>query len=149
MSEDRGPELARFEASPRDLITFAVVRAISGLAVLTGSVLMLLGRLPIALFLVALLGLAMSAVWLRQARKLWRESRTARPAALVVYRGGFEVDGSFTPFDHVEVFEVDLERVDVKVTLRNGETRRIEPQYQGVDLDTLVRTLQDTLTNPK
>ncbi|HEY6879679.1 MAG TPA: hypothetical protein VI299_16745 [Polyangiales bacterium] len=146
MSEDRGPELARFTASPRDLTMFALVRGISGVAALLGSLLMLLGRLPIPLFLVALLGLAMSAAWLRQARKLWRQARTAKPAALVVYRSGYEVDRAFTPFDHVAAFEVDLERVDVKVTMTDGETRRIEPQYQGVDLDELVRTLQDALT---
>jgi uncharacterized iron-regulated membrane protein len=150
---DRGPVLQRFEADRRDLKIFAWVRGLSGLGALAGSVAMLLGRLSIPLFMVALLGMVMSVVWMRQARKLWRASGTAKPAALVVHRAGValvsgtpDVSDTFLPFERVTRFEVDEDRVDVRVTMRDGETVRIEPQYQGVDIYALVRTLDDALT---
>lgn len=144
MSE-HGPELARFSASPHDQRTLAVVRGVSGVLALLGSVAVLLGRLSVPVFLVALLGLLMSLAWMRQARKLWRRVGTAKPATLVVHRDGFAIDDTFIPFEQVTAFEVDEERVDVKVALANGDSLRIEPQYQGVDIYSLVRTLQDAL----
>jgi hypothetical protein len=145
VSSERGPELARFQASAQDQRTLAALRGCTGVLALLGSLALLLGRLPIPAFLVALLGLAMSVAWLRQSRKLWRRARTAKLATLVVHRAGVAVDDTFIPFDQVTAFEVDEERLDVKVCLASGDTLRIEPQYQGVDIYALVRTLQDAL----
>jgi hypothetical protein len=145
VSEPRGPELARFSASPQDQRSLSVVRGVSGVLALLGSVAVLLGRLTVPVFLVALLGLLMSLAWMRQARKLWRRVGTAKPATLVVHHAGFALDDTFIPFEQVTAFAVDEERVDVKVELANGDSLRIEPQYQGVDIYTLVRTLQDAL----
>ncbi|HEX5658365.1 MAG TPA: hypothetical protein VFX59_14280 [Polyangiales bacterium] len=145
MNDDRGPELARFEASRSDQRALALLRGVTGVLALLGSVATLLGKLPIPAFLVALLGLVMSAVWLGRARKLWRGAGTAKLAALVIYRSGITVNDAFLPFEQVTTFEVDEERVDVKASLTNGDTLRIEPQYQGVDIYTLVRTLQHAL----
>jgi hypothetical protein len=144
VSDPHGQELARFEASASELRTFALVRGVCGVIALLASALTLLGSLPIPAFLIALLGVVISLVWLGQARKYWRS--TAKPAQLVVYRAGFEVDQEFIPFTEVSHFEVDEDRLDVKVTLNSGDTRRIEPRYRGVDIYTLVRTLQDALT---
>lgn len=143
MSRDRGPELARFEADPQDQRALAVVRAVSGVVALLGSLAMLLGKLPIPLFLVALLGIAMSLVWLRQARKLWRS--TAKPAVLGVHGAGLQIGDTFIPFEQVTAIELDPERLDVKVILSGGDTLRLEPPYRGVDIDTLVHTLQVAL----
>lgn len=143
MSEERGRELARFEADPHDQRVLALVRGISGAVALLGSLAMLLGRLPVPLFLVALLGLVMSLVWLRQARRLWRSK--ADPALLVVHAAGFVLGDTFFPFGQVTGFAVDEERLDVVVTMASGELLRIEPQYSGVDIHSLVVTLQDAL----
>jgi hypothetical protein len=145
VTAEPGPELARFTASPRDVRTLALVRGVCGVLALLGSLAMLLGRLPVPLFLIALLGIVLSLVWLRQARKLWRRAGTAKPATLVVHRAGFALDDTFIPFQQVTAFELDEERLDVKVALVNGEALRIDPQYRGVDIYTLVRTLQDAL----
>jgi hypothetical protein len=145
VSDERGPELVRFQASPQDQRTLAAMRGVTGVLALLGSLALLLGRLPIPVFLVGLLGLAMAMAWLRQARKLWRGATTAKPATLVVHRAGIALDDTFIPFDQVTAFEVDEERVDIEVALASGDSLRIEPQYQGVDIYTLVRTLQDAL----
>jgi hypothetical protein len=149
VSDERGPELARFQASPQDQRTLALVRGGAGALALLGSLALLFARVPIPVFLIALLGIVMALAWLRQARKLWRRAGTAKPPTLVVHRAGIVHDDTFLPFEHVTAFEVDEERVDVKVCLAGGDTLRIEPQYQGVDIYTLVRTLQDALANAR
>ncbi len=147
MREERGPELARFEADPHDQRTLAWVRGVSAVVAFLGSLAMLLGRLSVPLFLVAVLGLMMSLVWLRQARKLWRG--TAKPDVLVVYGVGFALNDTFIAFERVTAFEVDEDRLDIVVTLTGAAPMRIEPQYRGVDIYTLVRTLQDALGDPR
>ena len=144
---ERGPELARFEASPSDQRALAYLRAVCAVLAGVGAVVVLLGRVSVPVFLIALLGLLISLAWLGQARRLRRAAAHSVPTALVVYRAGFLLmdarRNDWLAFSDVERFEVDEERVDVLVTKRDASTLRIEPQYTGVDIYELVHTLDN------
>jgi hypothetical protein len=141
----RGPELARFEGSPADQRALAYLRATCAVLASLASVAVLLGDVPIPVFLVALLGLLISLVWLAQARRFLRAAAAPERPCLVVYRAGFALSepgrNDWVSFSDVRRFEVDEERVDILVTKENAPPLRIEPRYTGVDIYELVHTL--------
>jgi hypothetical protein len=141
----RGPELARFEGSATDQRALAYLRATCAVLASAGSVLVLLGDVPIPVFLIALLGLLISLAWLGQARRSFRAAAASERPRLVVYASGFlSLDvgrNDWVPFSDVERIEVDEERVDILVTKRDAAALRIEPRYTGVDIYELVHTL--------
>ncbi|MET0341060.1 MAG: hypothetical protein ABW252_08655 [Polyangiales bacterium] len=145
--EARGPELARYEASPSELRALARVRMVSALVAFGGAVAMLLGELPVPVFLLALLGLVLSLAWLGQARRASRAARSAHRDALTVHARGLWLEEAarnvWCSWDDVTEIEVDEERLDVLVRLRAGPPLRIEPRYPGVEIHELVRTLND------
>jgi hypothetical protein len=141
----RGRELARYEASPSDQRALAYLRATCAVLASFGAVAVLLGDVPIPVFLVALLGLLISLAWLGQARRSWRAAAASERPQLVVYETGFSVSDTgrndWLAFSDVKQFEVDEERVDILVTKRDASTLRVEPRYTGVDIYQLVHTL--------
>ncbi|MDB4991268.1 MAG: hypothetical protein JWN04_6446 [Myxococcaceae bacterium] len=144
MSE-RGAEVARFEVSSSDQRALAYLRGICAVLALVGALSMLLGKLPVALFMVALLALLLSVAWLAQARRLVRAARDEKRPALVAHTHGLLIEDAarndWLPWTDVARIEVDEERLDIVVTKRDAQTLRIEPRYEGVDLYELVRTL--------
>lgn len=144
MSE-RGPILARFEVSAGDQRALAYLRGICALLALGGAFAMLLGRLSVTLFMVALLAVLLALVWLAQARRLARAARSAIRPALTAHAHGMLVEepsrNEWLAWADVVQIEVDEERLDIVVTRRDKTTLRIEPRYQGVDLYRLVHTL--------
>ena len=64
MNDERGRRLIRYEVSEREQRTLARVRTVSALLAFAGAATMLLGRLPVPVFLLALLGLSVSLLWL-------------------------------------------------------------------------------------
>jgi hypothetical protein len=144
---ERGPELARFEASPSDQRALAYLRTVCAVLAGSGALVVLLGKVSVPVFLIALLGLLISLAWLGQARRLRGAAAHSEPTALVVYRAGFALlaprRNDWIPFADVERIEVDEERVDVLVTKRDASTLRVEPQYTGVDIYELVHTLDN------
>ncbi|MDB4973212.1 MAG: hypothetical protein JWN48_1553 [Myxococcaceae bacterium] len=144
MSE-RGEVLARFEVSSSDQRGLAYLRGICALLALVGAGLMLLGKLPVPLFMVALLAVLLSVAWLAQARRLSRAARDPKRPALIAHAGGLALEeagrNDWLSWSDVVRIEVDEERLDIVITKRDAATLRIEPRYQGVDLYDLVRTL--------
>jgi len=144
---DRGPVVARFEESASDLRALSRVRTVAALLALLGACAMLLGKLPLPLFLVAVLAILLSAAWLAQARRVRKRAALPAPAALVVYAEGMLLAESeretFVPFREVARIEVDEERLDIVLTRHDGSLLRVEPRYAGVDIHELVRTLDE------
>jgi hypothetical protein len=144
---ERGEVLARYEVSSSDQRALAYLRGICAVLALLGAGVMLLGKLPLPLFLVALLAVLISVAWLAQARRLVRAARVAERPALVAHARGLLLDeagrNEWLAWADVVQIEVDEERLELVLTRRVGEPLRIEPRYQGVDLYQLVRTLTE------
>lgn len=144
---DLGPLRRRFEVAAADQRSVALVRAGSALLAGLGSIALLLADVPVPVFLAAVLGLLMSLVWLGQARRALRLSRSADAHHLSVYRDGFVLAESErvtrVPFGQVNGLELDEERLDIVVKLSTGESLRLEPRYPGVAIHDLVRSLQE------
>ena len=142
-----GPLRQRFEVGQADQRSLALVRGGAALLAALGSIALLLADVPLPVFLAALLGLLMSLVWLGQARRALRVSRTADAHYLGVYQDGFVLaEGprrTSVPFSRVEDLDIDEERLDIVVKLSTGETLRLEPRYPGVAIHDLVRSLQE------
>jgi len=139
--------LARFATDPRDQRDLARVRMASALLASVAAIATFFGKLPIPAFLVALLGLVISMVWLRQARRAAASARRSAPEALVVHALGFALDEGerthWVPWRNVLNVEVDEERLDIVVQQSDADPLRIEPRYPGVEIHELVRTLED------
>lgn len=144
---DRGPLRVRFEVDAGEQRTLSRVRGVSALLAFAGAATLLLGELPLPVFLLAVLGLAVSLAWLRQSRKASRAARDAHRDALQVHEGGLFLDESqrtaWVPWREIEDIVVDEERLDVVVIRRGTPPLRIEPRFPGVDIYELMRTLND------
>jgi hypothetical protein len=144
---DRGPLRVRFEVDASEQRTLSRVRGVSALLAFAGAATLLLGELPLPVFLLALLGLAISVAWLRQARKASRAARDTHRDALQVHEQGLFLDESqrtaWVPWREIEDIVVDEERLDVVVIRRGTPPLRIEPRFPGVDIYELMRTLND------
>lgn len=147
MNEARGRLLIRYEVSEREQRTLARVRTVSALLAFAGAATMLLGRLPVPVFLLAVLGLSVSLLWLRQAQKARRAASGAHQDALQVHEAGLLIDEAertaWVPWRDVEDIVVDEERLDVVVIRRGTPALRIEPRFPGVELYELVATLNN------
>jgi hypothetical protein len=146
---DRGELLARFQVDPREERSFARIRLASALLGALGSAALLLGRLPVGVFMIGVLGLLVSLAWLRQARKAKVRAAQAGDHHLVVYKRGLLLAEGDTQtwlaWSDVRAVEVDEERLDI-VLERSGGTvppLRIEPRYPGVEIHELMRTLRN------
>ena len=143
----RGPLLARFEVSASEQRALARVRAVSAVVAFLGACAMLLGELPVPVFLLALLGLVLSIAWFAQARRMRRAASLAHRDALAVHAAGLHIDEAqrnlWCPWGDVCEVSIDEERLDVVLSLRDAPPLRIEPRYPGVDIHELVRTLND------
>jgi hypothetical protein len=144
---DRGPLLARFEESKSELRALALVRGVCAVLAIAAASALLLGELPVPIFLVAVLALLISLVWLRQALRARKAAKQAKNAALLVYSTGFcleDAGGStWHGWEDVEQVEVNEERLDIVVMRRDKPPLRLEPRYAGVDIYQLVRTLDE------
>lgn len=149
---------ARFEVDPRDQRSVAWLRGVSALLAGGSALLVLAGSLSIPVFMAALLGLLMSFVWWRQARRARQVATTSAAHHLSIYQHGFAIgEGdklTQVQFADLEHIEVDEEHLDIVALFRvgrggvrhseDGRVRlRIEPRYPGVAIHDLVRTLQD------
>lgn len=148
MSEaELGPLLRRFDVAASDQHSVALVRAGSAILAGLGSLALLLADVPLPVFLAALLGLVMSLVWFRQARRARRLSHDTSAHHLSLHRDGFVVaEGEqhrSVRFDTVRDIAVDEERLDIVVKLQGDEVLRLEPRYAGVAIHDLVRSLQE------
>ncbi|MFT3922513.1 MAG: hypothetical protein QM778_08265 [Myxococcales bacterium] len=140
--------LARFEAEREAELSFARLRRTSAIVLAVGSLAVLLGRVPVAVFLVGALGLALSLAWLVQARRSARRARDPGATYLAVHAHGLEwADGFKAPiwvaWNTVSELDVDEEHLDVRVSLKGASPLHIEPRYPGVEIHELVRTLRN------
>jgi len=144
MSE-RGQVVARYEVRAGDQRALAYLRAFCAVLALCGAIAMLLGALPLPLFMVAVLAVLLSVAWLAQSRRLAKAARATSRPSLTAYTHGLWIEeatgNEWLPWSDVMQIEVDEERLDVVITKREGARRRIEPRYGGVDLYELVHTL--------
>lgn len=150
--ELKGALLARFEVDPQDERVVARVRAIAGVVAAAASLLLLLGDLPVPVFLVGVLGLFVSVLWLRNARRTAHRVPQANLYFLAVYQDGLLLsEGEHRvaiPWTQVQDVAVDEERLDVVVTRQDAPPLRIEPRYAGVEIHQLVRTLRNAWRGP-
>jgi hypothetical protein len=150
---DRGALLAEFRGDPHEQLVLARVRTVAGAVALVASAAALLGSLPVPALLVALLGLVMSLVWLRQARRIGRDARNEAPPSLRVHALGLLLtEGERThwaAWSNVVSIGVDEERLDIVLQRSSGAPLRVEPRYPGVDLYELVRTLDDAWSSAR
>src|SRR6201999_371514 len=123
----------------------AYLRGVCAVLAFGGALLMLLGKLPLPVFMIALLGALISVVWLAQSVRFARAARSTERPALTVHSDGLLIEeagrNEWLSWSDVVRIEVDEERLDVLITKHDGSTRRLEPRYPGVDLYELVRTL--------
>jgi len=142
-----GPLLVRFEVSASEQRALSRVRMTSAVVAFLGACTMLLGKLPVPVFLLALLGLTLSVAWFAQARRMSRAARAAHRDALAVHAAGLHIDEAgrnlWCSWADVSEVSIDEERLDVVLSLRDAPPLRIEPRYPGVDIHELVRTLDD------
>ncbi len=142
-----GPVIVRFDADPNQERTYARVRTVTACVSAAASALVLLSNVPVAVFLVALLGLAISVVWLFEARKAAQRAETPQTAFLAAHaRGLLWADGPRPPiwvaWDEVMDLDVDEERLTVRVTRKAAPPLHIPPRYPGVEIHELVFKLR-------
>lgn len=146
MSDSLGALVCRLEVSASDQRVLGWVRGVAAVSGLACSVLLLLGRVPVAVFLAALLGLIMGLVWLGQAARATRAARAPSRHALLLYERGFELcDAQKVTrvlFADVRSIEQDDDLLDVLVHMRDGSRVRVEPRYPGLAIHELVHKLQ-------
>ena len=144
---ERGRVLASFRTDPQHELAYARMRTITAVVGGLAASAMLLGELPLPALLIALLGLAIAVLWLRQARRAARSARRGRVETLTVHEHGFALEHGerthWVPWSNVEGIEVDEDRLDIAVQQSGSAPLRIEPRYPGVDIHELVRTLND------
>ena len=142
-----GPLRVRFSVTADDQRSVARVRLVSAGVSGLGSLLLLLADVPIPVFMAAVLGVLMSAVWLGQARQAQRVANNVERYHLTIHRDGFLLNEGDQPgcvlFADVREIALDEERLDIVVTRVSAEPLRIEPRYPGVEIHALVHTLQD------
>ena len=112
------------------------------------SLAVLLGKVPVAVFLVGALGLALSLAWLVQARRSAQRAREPQATYLAVHATGLVWSDPPRPpiwvaWSEVNELEVDEERLDILVSRKAASPLHIEPRYPGVEIHELVRTLRN------
>lgn len=146
--DPHGPLLARFEAERSEELRLARVRMASAVLAGGASLAVLLGKVPVAVFLVGALGLAVSLAWLVQARRSAQRARGPQATFLAVHSQGLWWSDPPRPpiwvaWSSVSELEVDEERLDIRLSLKAAPPLHIEPRYPGVEIHELVRTLRN------
>lgn len=144
----RGELIVRFEADPDEERVHARVRMVCAGIASVASLAVMLGRVPVTVFLVALLGLAISLAWFREARKAARRATTPQAVFLEVYRGGLVWAEAPNPpiwvsWNEVSALDVDEERLTVCVSRAAAPPLHIIPRYPGVEIHALVDRLRN------
>ena len=146
-SEGRGALQRRFEASSSAELSLARLRLVTALVALMASLAVLLSKVPVPVFLVALVGTLVSVAWIRLG--LVARKRATRPSAyfLELYASGLAIgDGprvQWLPWSEVCDIDVDEERLDIVVCVRGREPVRLEPRYPGIAIHDLMATLRN------
>jgi hypothetical protein len=114
----------------------------------TGSLALLLARVPLAVFLVALLGTSLSLLWWREARRSARRARSPESIYLAIHADGLVWADPpratlWIPWTEIRELTVDEERVCVCVERHAAPPVYIDPCYPGVEIHELVRTLRN------
>jgi hypothetical protein len=144
----RGHQLARFEAERAAELSLARLRMTCAALAAVSSIAVLLGKVPVAVFLVGALGLALSLAWLVQARRSAQRARDPQANYLAVHAKGLLWSEPPRPpiwvaWSEVSGLEVDEERLDIVVSRKAAAPLHIEPRYPGVEIHELVRTLRN------
>jgi hypothetical protein len=145
---DRGPLLVRFSAERGAEMAHARLRMVSAAVSALASICVLLGKVPVVVFLVALLGLILSLAWFAQARKSARRARDPGATYLALHARGLLWSQPprapiWVAWDEVSELEVDEERLDVRVSRKAAPPLHIEPCYPGVEIHELVHRLRN------
>jgi hypothetical protein len=140
-----GAMVARYTVDRTDMRIFALVRATVAVLALAASGLLLISRVPVVIFGVALVGLLVPLVWLRQAKTARLRAASPEAHCLELYAGGLVLrEGPrATALDYREIsgFAVDEERLDIVVKRTHGPDFHIEPRYAGVAIHELMDRL--------
>lgn len=142
-----GPLLQRLEVSRADQRSLALVRGGAALVCALCASWLLLSRVSLPVYLIGLLGLLISFAWLAQARRAARAGAAPQAHHLSIHRDGLLLAeaGRLTRLRFAEMvdIEVDEERLDIAVRLRDGRCVHIEPRYPGVEIHELMRRLRE------
>jgi hypothetical protein len=140
-----GALLVRYQVDPRDELWLARLRLACIALAIPGAGLVLLGEVPIPVFMAALLALLISLVWHRQAKKALLRSKAPDRFYLAIHEHGFWLSEGeapqFVPFSDVRDIAIDEEHLDIVVS-RDQDTIRIEPRYPGVAIHALMDRLR-------
>jgi hypothetical protein len=135
----------RFTVDATDMRIFAWARALIALLALGSAGLVLASSVPVVIFGVALVGVLVSVMWLRQARVAYARARAPAEHSLTLYEGGLVLSEgarrTALPWHEVRAVDLDEERLDIVLKRNNGDTLRIEPRYAGVAIHELMRRL--------
>lgn len=146
-AEELGALLWKLEVAPGDQRFLAWVRGSCALMAAACAILVLLAKVPVPVFLAAVLGLLMALVWLRQAARAARSARAPEAHYLAAYQHGLVVREAQKVtrvlFVDVRAIEQDDDVLDIVLQLRNGTRLRIEPRYPGLAIHELVAKLQE------
>jgi hypothetical protein len=146
-AEARGQFLRRFEASASAELSLARLRLVTATVALMASVAVLLSKVPVTIFLVALVGVLISLAWIRQG--LQARKRALRPSQFFLElcaRGLLIGEGArvqWLPWGEVCDIAVDEERLDIVLKVRVGGPVRVEPRYPGIAIHDLMATLRN------
>jgi len=147
-ADPRGPLIERFETRREAELSFSRLRLTSAVVAAGASLAVLLARVPVAVFLVGALGLAVSLAWTIQALRSAQRAKNPGATYLAVHTRGLEwADAPKAPiwvaWDAVSGLEVDEERLDVLVSFKAASPLHIEPRYPGVEIHELVRRMRN------
>lgn len=146
-AEARGALIARFTIDARGERGVARLRSAAALLALAGALALFLARVPVVVFMVAVLAAFISLAWLVQAKKARRRAHDPERHYLAVHARGLCVaDGpseTWQPWDQVTEVDVDEERLDIVLSRRGLPPLRVEPRYPGVAIHDLMRTLRN------
>ncbi|MFM2421305.1 MAG: hypothetical protein RL385_6028 [Pseudomonadota bacterium] len=140
-----GALVTRYTVDRTDMRIFAAVRAALAVFAMGASGLLLMSRVPVVIFGVALVGVLVPLVWLRQAKTARLRAASPEAHCIELFEGGLIVrEGPCaTPLNYHEIssFSVDEERLDIIVKRTQGPDFRIEPRYAGVAIHELMDRL--------
>jgi hypothetical protein len=145
---ETGPLLVRYEVDPAAERSLAVLRSVAAVVVIAAAALVVAGRrVPIPVFLAALLGLLIGPLWLVQARRARARAHEPERHFLAVHaRGLWLCEGKeprWIPFHELTGVIIDEERLDILLVRPDGEPIRLEPRYPGVAIGDLMATLRN------
>lgn len=148
LREDTGPLLVRYEVDPAAERGLALVRTLAALAVIAAAALVVAGRrVPIPVFLAALLALLVGPLWLVQARRARARAQAPERHYLAVHERGLWLCEGGAPawisFRELTGVICDEERLDILLLRGTAQPIRVEPRYPGVAIGDLMDTLRN------